>query len=55
MIQRVLRHSDVAGTQAAYIKPEDSDSKAAMEKLESALSVAQVSPKLRSQSIKGLM
>src|SRR5215472_4958909 len=55
IIQRVLRHSDVAVTQAAYIKPEDSDSKAAMEKLESALSVTQVSPKLKVQQIKGVM
>jgi len=55
IIQRVLRHSDVAVTQAAYIKPEDSDSKAAMEKLESALSVTQVSPKLKVQPIKGVM
>ena len=28
IIQRVLRHSDVAITQAAHIKPEDKDSKA---------------------------
>jgi len=55
IIQRVLRHSDVAVTQAAYIKPEDSDSKAAMEKLESALSVTQVSPKLKVQTIKSVM
>ena len=55
IIQRVLRHSDVAITQAAYIKPEDNDSKAAMEKLESALTVTQVSPRLRVQPIKGVM
>jgi hypothetical protein len=45
----------VAVTQAAYIKPEDSDSKAAMEKLETALSVTQVSPKLKVQPIKDVM
>src|SRR5215469_9780199 len=55
IIQRVLRHSDVAITQAAYIKPEDNDSKAAMEKLESALTVTHVSPRLRVQPIKGVM
>ena len=42
IIQRVLRHSDVAITQAAYIKPEDRDSRAAMEKLETALTVTQI-------------
>ena len=55
IIQRVLRHSDVAVTQAAYIKPEDKDSKAAMEKFESALTATQLPPKLKVQSIKGVM
>jgi integrase len=55
IIQRVLRHSDVAVTQAAYIKPEDKDSKAAMEKFESALTATQLPPKMRVQPIKGVM
>lgn len=55
IIQRVLRHSDVAITQAAYIKPEDSDSKAAMEKFEAALSDTQMTPKLKVQPIKRVM
>ena len=55
IVQRVLRHSDVAVTQAAYIKPEDKDSKAAMEKFESALTATQLPPKMRLQSIKGVM
>jgi len=55
IIQRVLRHSDVAITQAAYIKAEDRDSRAAMEKLESALNDTFVTPKSRVQPIKGVM
>jgi integrase len=55
IIQRVLRHSNVAVTQAAYIKPEDKDSKAAMEKFESALTATQLPPKARVQPIKGVM
>jgi hypothetical protein len=35
-------NSDVAVTQAAYIKPEDKDSKAAMEKFETALTATQI-------------
>jgi len=41
IIQRVLRHSDFAVTQEAYVKPEDRDSKAAMEILETALAATQ--------------
>ena len=55
IIQRVLRRSDVAITQAAYIKPEDRDSKAAMEKFETALTATQVPPKMKVQPIKGVM
>jgi integrase len=55
IIQRVLRHSDVAITQAAYIKPEDKDSRNAMEKFETALTATQLPPKTRVQSIKGVM
>jgi integrase len=55
IIQRVLRHSNVAVTQAAYIKPEDKDSKAAMEKFETALNATQSPPKLKVQPIKGVM
>ena len=55
IIQRVLRHRDVAITQAAYIKAEDRDSRAAMEKLESALNDTFVTPKSRVQPIKGVM
>jgi integrase len=55
VVQRVLRHSDVAVTQAAYIKPEDKDSNAAMEKFESALTATQLPPKMRVQPIKGVM
>ena len=55
IIQRVLRHSDVAVTQAAYIKPEDRDSKAAMAKFESELNATQLPPKSKVQQIKGVM
>lgn len=44
IIQRILRHSDVAVTQAAYIKPEDKDSRAAMEKFENSLNATQLPP-----------
>jgi hypothetical protein len=47
-------------TQAAYIKPEDKDSKEAMEKFEAALSatrltVTQLPPESKVQPIKGVM
>jgi len=37
VIQRILRHSHVAVTQACYIKTASEDAKAAMQKLETAL------------------
>ena len=55
IIQRVLRHCDVAVTQAAYIKPEDSDSKAAMEKFETPLNATQSPPKSKVLPIVGVM
>jgi integrase len=44
-IQRILRHSNVAITQAAYIKTSSKETKAAMEKLETALNDTNVTPK----------
>ena len=44
-IQRILRHSNVAVAQACYIKTASDESKAAMEKLESALTDTNVTPK----------
>ena len=44
-IQVILRHSNVAVTQACYIKTVRDDAKAAMEKLETALNDTQVTPK----------
>jgi integrase len=55
IIQRVLRHSNVAVTQASYIKPEDKDSKAAMEKFETALTATQLPPKTKVLPIKSVM
>lgn len=55
VIQRILRHSNVAVTQAAYIKPEDKDSRAAMEKFETAVNATQLPPISKIQPIKGVM
>jgi integrase len=44
VIQRILRHSNVAVTQACYIKTAGEDAKAAMQKLETALSDTRVTP-----------
>ena len=44
VIQRILRHSNVAVTQACYIKTAGEDAKAAMQKLETALTDTQVTP-----------
>jgi len=55
IIQRVLRHSDVAITQAAYIKPEDKDSKAAMEKFETAVNATQLPPISKVAEMKHVM
>ena len=55
MIQRILRHSNVAVTQACYIKTAREDAKAAMQKLETALSDTYVTPKSPSPGTKGIM
>jgi hypothetical protein len=44
VIQRILRHSNVAVTQACYIKTASEDAKAAMQKLETALNDIYVTP-----------
>lgn len=43
-IQRILRHSNVAVTQACYIKTASEESKAAMQKLDAALTDTKVTP-----------
>ena len=45
VIQRILRHSNVAVTQACYIKTAGEDAKAAMRKLETALNDTYVTPR----------
>jgi integrase len=45
VIQRILRHSNVAVTQACYIKTASEDAKAAMQKLETALNDTYVTPR----------
>ena len=45
VIQRILRHSHVAVTQACYIKTASEDAKAAMQKLETALNDTYVTPR----------
>jgi integrase len=45
VIQRILRHSHVAVTQACYIKTAGEDAKAAVQKLETALNDTYVKPK----------
>ncbi len=54
-IQKILRHSNVAVTQACYIKTTSEESKAAMRKLESALTDTNVTPKQLTQSTKAVM
>jgi integrase len=54
-IQRILRHSDVAVTQACYIKSVPDDAKAAMQKLESALTDTNVTPKRAIETTKVVM
>jgi len=44
VIQRILHHSNVAVTQACYIKTASEDAKAAMQKLETALNDTYVTP-----------
>jgi len=44
-IQAILRHSNVAVTQACYIKTASEDAKAAMQKFETALTDTRVTPR----------
>jgi len=53
VIQRILRHSHVAVTQAYYIKTASEDAKAAMQKLETALNESYLTP--REQTPKAAM
>lgn len=55
VIQRILRHSNVAITQACYIKTAGEDAKAAMQKLETALSDTCVTPKQPTLRTKAVM
>ncbi len=53
MIQRILRPSNVAATQACYIKTASEDAEAAMQKLETALNDTYVTPRLPNSATKG--
>jgi integrase len=55
VVQRILRHSNVAVTQACYIKTASENAKAAMQKLETALHDTYVTLRLRSSGTKGVM
>jgi integrase len=55
VIQRILRHSHVAVTQACYIKTASADAKAAMQKLETALNDTYVTPKQTTPGTKSVM
>jgi integrase len=55
VIQRILRHSNVAVTQACYIKTASEDAKAAMQKLETALNDTYVTPRQPIPGTKGVM
>jgi integrase len=55
VIQRILRHSNVGVTQACYIKTAGEDARAAMQKLEAALSDTHVTPRRVDLSAKGVM
>ncbi|MBZ5687758.1 MAG: site-specific integrase [Acidobacteriia bacterium] len=55
VIQRILRHSNVAVTQACYIKTATEDAKAAMQKLETALNDTYVTPRQTDLATKGVM
>ena len=55
MVQRILRHSNVAVTQACYIKTASENAKAAMQKQETALKDTYVTLRLRSSGTKGVM
>ena len=54
MIQRILRHSNVAVTQACYIKTVSADAKAAMQKLETAFNDTYVTPRPPGPGTKGI-
>jgi integrase len=55
VIQRILRHDNVAVTQACYIKTVSEDAKAAMQKLETALNDTYVTPRQPVPGTKGIM
>jgi integrase len=55
VIQRILRHSHVAVTQACYIKTASEDAKAAMQKLENALNDTHVTPRQPVPPLKAIM
>jgi integrase len=55
VIQRILRHSNVAITQACYIKTASEDAKAAMQKLETALNDTHVTPRQLDSGTKAVM
>jgi integrase len=55
VIQRILRHSHVAVTQACYIKTASEDAKAAMQKLETALNDTYVTPRKPISDSKAVM
>jgi integrase len=55
VIQRILRHSTVAVTQACYIKTAGEDAKAAMQKLETALNDTYVTPRRAIPASKAVM
>ena len=50
-----MRHSNVAVTQACYIKTASEDAKAAMQKLETAVNDTYVTPRQLVQGTKGIM
>ena len=55
VIQRILRHSHVAVTQACYIKTASEDAKAAMQKLEAVLNDTYVTPRPTDSTTKRVM
>ncbi len=52
---QILRHSNVAITQACYIKTAREDAKAAIQKLETALNDTHVTPRLPNSGTKVVM
>ena len=55
VIQRILRHSHVAVTQACYIKTANEDAKAAMQKLETAFNDTYATPRHPSTGSKSVL